>query len=100
MSQNAALSLYDNLTNSQAIQLAPAIEALKQLCLPAPHDYFAANLLVEVVKADSHYLLGHMEGQGLGFARGLHAAGVIDECECSGLRQVFKSAADALRPIS
>ena len=69
MSQNAAPSPYDNLTSTHATQLAPAMTALQELRLPAPYDYFAATLLVEVVQADSNYQLGHMEGQGLGFAR-------------------------------
>lgn len=99
MSQNAAPSPYDNLTSTHATQLAPAMTALQELRLPAPYDYFAATLLVEVVQADSNYQLGHMEGQGLGFARGLHVAGVIDEYKCSNLRQVFKDTADALRPL-
>ncbi|PYD88668.1 hypothetical protein DNF23_32530 [Pseudomonas syringae pv. pisi] len=71
--------------------------ALQQLHLPAPYDYYAATLLVEVVQADSDSLLSHMEGQGLGFALGLHVAGVIEEHECAGLRQVFKDAANALQ---
>jgi hypothetical protein len=97
MSQTVAPAPYANLTSSQAIRLAPAMTALQQLRLPAPYNYYAATLLVEVVQAGSDYLLGHMEGQGLGFARGLHVAGVIDEYECADLRQVFKEAADALR---
>lgn len=87
----------DRLSTSEAIQLAPAMAQLRALRLPEPFDYFAATYLVQLVQVSTDYELGHFEGQGLGFAMGLHLAKAITEEECGQLRLVFKDAADRRR---
>nr|WP_314878124.1 hypothetical protein [uncultured Pseudomonas sp.] len=87
----------DQLSTSEAIQLAPAMTELRALRLPEPFDYYAATYLVQIAQVSSDYEIGHFEGQGLGFAMGLHLAKVITEEECGQLRLVFKDAADRRR---
>ncbi|MEE4232713.1 hypothetical protein [Pseudomonas viridiflava] len=87
----------DQLSTSEAIQLAPAMTELRALRLPEPFDYYAATYLVQIAQVSSDYDIGHFEGQGLGIAMGLHLAKVITEEECGQLRLVFKDATDRRR---
>jgi hypothetical protein len=74
-----------------------ALTELHVLQLPKPFDHHAATYLVQIAQASSDYAFGYFEGQGLGFAEGLHLANAITEDECSQLCLVFRDAADRRR---
>jgi hypothetical protein len=78
--------------------LAPALADLKALRVPGGQEYFLAALLVEVCRSSDSHMLTHFEGQGLGYALALHNTQVLDQYECEALRQVFKDAANRVRP--
>lgn len=88
------LTLPDALPPKDAAALAQAVSALNALHLPITFNLFAAQLLLEIIQASDHYVRGHFEGQGLGYAMGLHTAQEISEEQCTALRQVFKDTAE------
>jgi hypothetical protein len=59
MTETAAPLPLDQLSTSEAIQLAPAMTDLRSLQLPNSFDSFAATYFIAIVKANSDYEVGH-----------------------------------------